>query len=148
MREIKFRAWDKVNRQMFFSEFPNFKYEYATDWLEHIIMITGITVQERKIAEETDRFEVMQYIGVKDKNNIEIYESDIVRHYNEKDDGTIDESKFIDGIVKWDKTNLIIEQISECKDNDMKFYFYEEMFDWEELEVIGNIYEKRKKEDE
>ncbi|WP_302950022.1 YopX family protein [uncultured Selenomonas sp.] len=51
MREIKFRAWDPVGKQMC-----------------HVIA-----------ADFQDNADLMQYTGAKDKNGVEIYEGDIIR---------------------------------------------------------------------
>ncbi len=117
-REIKFRAWDKLEKRM--GEVNYIKYSKV--WYTHISVRFK---QKEKTVDEwfnywnEDRCNniiLMQYTGLKDKNGVEIYEGDIVR---------IDETEDID-VVDW----------TDGKEYGIGFG----LFSCFKYEVIGNIY--------
>jgi uncharacterized phage protein (TIGR01671 family) len=59
MRKIKFRAWDKEEKRMF-----------------PVISFANVSFGN---YENPERYEIMEYTGLDDKNGKEIYEGDIVK---------------------------------------------------------------------
>ena len=119
MIEIKFRAWDKVGKKMwkvssmkFFGEKGNFD-----------LQVEGNENEEWK---EEPEFIIMQYTGMKDKNEREIYEGDILKR--------------IDGLkvlIKWSEDSHGFEWYS--LDIPTR-YWNSDSSQWELSEIVGNIY--------
>jgi len=115
MREIKFRAWDILDKKMR-KDVDLWEIQYG-DIFPH-------TPDQRC-------FELMQYTGLKDKNGKEIYEGDIIDRFVVTYCG--DQQEGLGMTVGWylqrDDFESWIELISKCNENEDNY------------EVTGNIYE-------
>jgi len=115
IRNIKFRAWTKEQKQMV--EVVELNFYQATMASIYGDYASGEREWDLK---DFENVELMQYVGLKDKNGTEIYEGDvIVWEYNE-----------IPQEVKWD--------------NSIGGYSTKRYHLWRainKMEVIGNIYE-------
>ena len=128
MREIKFRAWDEGCKLMW-------KHAYI---LCDSIECAGLNNNDKAATSDNeDRFILMQYTGLKDKNGKEIYEGDIVKvdFWEFKNHKRI---KYYErGVIKWFdwKCGWMLET---GKDRFIDLFIGEFHF-----EVIGNIYENK-----
>jgi len=113
MREIKYRVWIKVSQKI-------------ASWE----MIKEKKNLHRLI--ENPEYLLMQYTGLKDKNNVEIFEGDIARI----------EKCFTNGI------DTLSDHIGQIKYSNCRFMVIDEFLNSlcpyeykNQIEVIGNIYE-------
>jgi len=116
MKEIKFRAWNKKNKKMQYSGIvwgiTNLNYP----------ALTGLN----DFGDIDNLSDLMQYIGLKDKNGKEIYEGDI----------------FIHKFQTWKKSKVVFFKGAFCyedkyMDIDTHYFAPDAQF----IEVVGNIYE-------
>lgn len=110
MRDIKFRAWDKKSKTMGYTEPLQIGGDYIgpnlAAWFE------GMDFPERDVDGV-----IMQYTGLKDKNDVEIYEGDILQ-----DKSWPDDNKAL-GVMTWEN------------------WGWSQFHPLERFEIIGNIYE-------
>ena len=116
MREIKFRAWHKGKKIM--------GEVLGIDILHKEIFFSNEDVDCYEHTDFKD-IELMQYTGLKDKNNKEIYEGDIVTLHNSKYK-VIFNSKEAGFVLRDDEFEM---NIPFTNNNNKR------------MEVIGNIYE-------
>lgn len=113
MREIKFRAWDKESKEMFNIFDGSHDNWFLPSW--------------------KDKYNVMQYTGLKDKDGAEIYEGDIIKNASGEDFDII-------SIIEFSKGTFCLKE----KGNQQYDYIENPLYEWNcECEVIGNIYENK-----
>ena len=116
MREIRFRAWDKTLNKI-----------HSRSTIEN-----HFTLEELL---DDNFFEAMQYTGLKDKNDIEIYEGDIILV-------NVFMSKHVTGLVAFDRGSFCVTGNFEGWGYDCNTTnFWEMSTNGNEYKVIGNIYE-------
>ncbi|MCR8986054.1 YopX family protein [Brevibacillus laterosporus] len=112
MREIKFRAWDKEDKNMLDWEMIKLDVEYSLNQLL-----------------EMNQFDIMQFTGLYDMYANEVYESDVVKGYYWNAKGR----NRIIGVVQYRGNQIVIAGV---KQYEGIFVPADPL-----CEVIGNIYE-------
>ena len=130
-REIKFRAWDTVKNYMVNS----------TSYLKGFVVGTYFDNNDKELYDQTDKLVVMQYTGLKDKNEKEIYEGDVVRMitYDMNNEKQItNEVVKSEGYFGYYPLNRDDER--DSYPFKIKFIYAEDVMN---CEVIGNIFENK-----
>lgn len=122
-REIKFRAWVSDTKVMVQWETISQNYKHGICSLHDYI--------------DTDNEILMQYTGVKDKNDKEIYEGDIVRNCSRTWQEEDNKEPTINGAI----SSIVYRGNGFWVDAESFGWEGESLWNWDEMEIIGNIYE-------
>lgn len=120
MREIKFRAWDKDNKEMFEPVIPFGDSVYKT-------VVIDIK-EDRSYLAKIKNAEIMQFTGLKDKNDKEIYEGDVVKC-------KMHNKTYENYVISWCSEDASFEALNVDKSNFIDATI------WCKCEIIGNIHE-------
>lgn len=131
-RVNKYRAW----REDIVSTEPYGRNSFEQKFMENDI--EDIKTREFGSFEEKGfvkarRVDIMQYIGIGDKNGKEVYERDIVRQY--ADCTELGKNLYLFYVVEWSEEYCAFVGREICSNETYL------MPDLKDIEVIGNVYE-------
>lgn len=131
----KFRAWSKQERRLILSEdILTIDYENEEIDAQKIYFEDGLPVERDIYTYGFDNIELMQSTGMRDKNDREIFEGDVVTDGHTKGDiknhptlgfYMVDDN----GVERWFSDNASIEDFGEDVETAARI-----------LEILGNIY--------
>lgn len=136
MNDIKLRAWDKKEKRMYTMDNPTFFLGEGLDWyLTSLEWFLWTLHNHSEGGIEENRYEIMEYTGLEDKNKKGIFEGDIIKQWDRSFIVC-----FVDygwGVVSKDDFNF-----DTLKPIEKFNYSCEELYPFinGDCEIIGNIY--------
>lgn len=127
MRELKFRAWDAKAQHMFLNDYLNRIAERSGNQLSTQWPIQTLLHDESLIF--------MQYIGIHDRNGVEIYEGDLLRNYK------LNPQDRVYNRIPIFEVSSCIDQLSGYKFQLIDVFRKNASASPQNTEVIGNIYQ-------
>ena len=139
MREIKFRAWEPLNKEMHYMDYCLFEYREQRN--KFAMPKGNQQLQFAYCHMNLDSLVVMQYTGLEDKNGKEIYEGDIVTIPGQYPYFDCDTPNYV-AEVEWIFAGF--QTVLHCINGEKRGIsegINEPLEDGDYFEVIGNIYE-------
>jgi uncharacterized phage protein (TIGR01671 family) len=134
MREIKFRVWDKKNKQMYYGYEPNRPNMITFDGEICAQTLKGMDMYGNPLAKmdyyPQERFILMQYTVRKDKNKNEVYEGDILQREGEWSIR-----------IEFEKGIFFVRDLNRIRYINKITNIPMALFEIEKYEIIGNIYQ-------
>lgn len=129
-RKIKFRAWDNENKYMITSKQGIFT--ALRNSMNITVQDNGYYNNGDLLKPNKEKYTLMQYTGLKDKNGVEVYEGDkVMFDYEWTEPDEI-------GVITWNKDTASFQIKAHIPSSSMKHL--------DRMKVIGNIYENEVEE--
>lgn len=141
-REIKFRAWDNENKYMVTSKQGVFT--ALRNSMNIVRQDDGYYNDGDLLKPNKEKYSLMEFTGLHDKNGKEIYEGDIIEFSYDVFTGNFDTKvgrgtiEFIDGAFYIKPFEI---EGRKVKDTDNEEWFLLYTVNTDTLEVIGNVHE-------
>ncbi len=139
-REKEFRAWDKLDKRMIVNE-QEFIPVLVTN--KGVFKLDPHSETDNWVLLDSERFEITEYIGIKDVNGKKIFEGDFIRnrfwYWVDEAQTKRKDVDVLGEIIYYDKTACFCQR-SEYGNHVYFNYGLLPMNDWT-LEVVGNQFE-------